>query len=204
MALPAPVPHPSGRSADPQTPERLAPALRVALDRRHPSCGDLLVAGTCQALANCPLAPACAPPDAPVPTRHDDDPTVVPLPPRPDTPSPDEPDESTATSTPTPIPAPVRGRALAPVPTSTPAPTLAPVPTRALAAVPTPPARGPRHLRAVVRFGRRDDRGQATAEYGLVILVAGLIALGVIAWARGTGSFTDLFESVIDSLTSGL
>ena len=46
-----------------------------------------------------------------------------------------------------------------------------------------------------------DDRGQATAEYGLVILVAGLIALGVIAWARGTGAFTDLFESVIGQLT---
>ena len=50
----------------------------------------------------------------------------------------------------------------------------------------------------------RDDRGQATAEYGLVILAAGGIALGVIAWANGTGSFTGLFESVIDKLTSSL
>jgi hypothetical protein len=49
-----------------------------------------------------------------------------------------------------------------------------------------------------------DDRGQATAEYGLVILAAGGIALGVIAWAARTGSFTDLFETVIDQLTDGL
>lgn len=51
---------------------------------------------------------------------------------------------------------------------------------------------------------RRGDRGQATAEYGLVILAAGGIALGVIAWASGTGSFTDLFESVIDKLSESL
>jgi hypothetical protein len=49
-----------------------------------------------------------------------------------------------------------------------------------------------------------DDRGQATAEYGLVILAAGGIALGVIAWAAQTGSFTDLFESVIEKLTDRL
>ncbi|HET6949003.1 MAG TPA: hypothetical protein VFI47_01410 [Acidimicrobiales bacterium] len=57
-------------------------------------------------------------------------------------------------------------------------------------------ARAPRH--------RSGDGGQATAEYGLVILAAGGIALGVIAWANGTGSFTDLFESVIQKLTGSL
>ena len=51
---------------------------------------------------------------------------------------------------------------------------------------------------------RTDDRGQATAEYGLVILAAGGIALGVIAWAAQTGSFTDLFESVVEKLTDSL
>ena len=50
----------------------------------------------------------------------------------------------------------------------------------------------------------RDDRGQATAEYGLVILAAGGIALGVIAWAAKTGAFTDLFETVVDKLSDGL
>jgi hypothetical protein len=51
---------------------------------------------------------------------------------------------------------------------------------------------------------RRGDRGQATAEYALVILAAGGIALGVIAWASGTGSFTDLFDSVVDKLSGSL
>jgi Flp pilus assembly pilin Flp len=49
-----------------------------------------------------------------------------------------------------------------------------------------------------------DDRGQATAEYGLIILAAGGIALGVIAWAGGTGTFTDMFESVVDKLSESL
>ncbi|MFP3901956.1 MAG: hypothetical protein ACLFXM_13970 [Acidimicrobiia bacterium] len=49
-----------------------------------------------------------------------------------------------------------------------------------------------------------DDRGQSTAEYGLVILAAGGIALGVIAWAGKTGTFTGLFESVVGNLTEGL
>jgi hypothetical protein len=57
---------------------------------------------------------------------------------------------------------------------------------------------------AAVRLTRRGDRGQATAEYGLIILAAGGIALGVIAWATGTGTFTDLFESVVDKLSENL
>ena len=57
---------------------------------------------------------------------------------------------------------------------------------------------------ATGRASRREDRGQATAEYGLIILAAGGIALGVIAWASGTGSFTDMFESVVDKLTESL
>jgi hypothetical protein len=75
---------------------------------------------------------------------------------------------------------------------------------------PVPSTRSLRSLRVVAtgHSGRRsappDDRGQATAEYGLVILAAGAIALGVIAWANGTGSFTDLFESVVDNLTASL
>ncbi len=54
------------------------------------------------------------------------------------------------------------------------------------------------------RLARRGDGGQATAEYGLIILAAGGIALGVIAWASSTGSFTDLFESVIGKLSESL
>lgn len=60
--------------------------------------------------------------------------------------------------------------------------------------------------RAIGRVARRsgNDRGQATAEYGLVIMAAGGIALGVIAWAAKTGSFTGLFESVVEKLTDRL
>jgi hypothetical protein len=57
---------------------------------------------------------------------------------------------------------------------------------------------------AAARLARRGDQGQATAEYGLIILAAGGIALGVIAWATGTGTFTDLFESVVDKLSDNL
>jgi hypothetical protein len=62
------------------------------------------------------------------------------------------------------------------------------------------------HLSAhrTAQYRLAGDRGQATAEYGLVILAAGGIALGVIAWANGTGSFTDLFESVIGKLSGSL
>lgn len=86
---------------------------------------------------------------------------------------------------PAPTPEPARLHLAPATPNATPAP------------APTPARRG--------RLARRDDdRGQATAEYGLVILVAGLIALGVIAWARGTGSFTDMFENIINNLTSAV
>lgn len=57
---------------------------------------------------------------------------------------------------------------------------------------------------AATRLRTRGDRGQATAEYGLIILAAGGIALGVIAWASGTGSFTDMFEAVVDKLSESL
>jgi hypothetical protein len=49
--------------------------------------------------------------------------------------------------------------------------------------------------------GGRDDRGQTTAGYGLVILAAGTLALAAILWARSSGSITGLFQSVIDQLT---
>ncbi len=61
-----------------------------------------------------------------------------------------------------------------------------------------------RRVPAIHGDGGHDDRGQATAEYGLIILAAGGIALGVIAWASGTGSFTDLFDSVVGKLSDSL
>jgi hypothetical protein len=62
----------------------------------------------------------------------------------------------------------------------------------------------PARLAPLTELADRADRGQATAEYGLVILAAGGIALGVIAWASGTGSFTDMFEAVIEKLSDSL
>ena len=71
-------------------------------------------------------------------------------------------------------------------------------------AAPTDPRPLARRLALAGPGARPADRGQATAEYGLVILAAGGIALGVIAWASGTGSFTGLFESVLEKLTGSL
>ena len=59
-------------------------------------------------------------------------------------------------------------------------------------------------LASLLRRSRRrfGDRGQTTAEYGLVVLAAGTLALALILWARGSGSITNLFDGVIDHLTS--
>lgn len=50
----------------------------------------------------------------------------------------------------------------------------------------------------------RDDRGQATTEYALVMLAAAVIALLVVAWATGgggAGKIGRLFDRVIDAVT---
>lgn len=49
----------------------------------------------------------------------------------------------------------------------------------------------------------RDDRGQATTEYALVLLAAALVALLVVAWATaggGAAKVARLFNTVIDSV----
>ncbi len=60
--------------------------------------------------------------------------------------------------------------------------------------IPSPPA----HPR------RRDDRGQASAEYALVILAAASLALGVVAWSGHTDAITGIFQAVVDRLTSSI
>ena len=61
-------------------------------------------------------------------------------------------------------------------------------------------------LRLLLRWWRSpNDRGQATTEYALVMLAAALIALLVVAWATGgggAGKIGNLFDRVIDSVTS--
>ncbi len=59
-----------------------------------------------------------------------------------------------------------------------------------------------RSRRDPVRRGR-DDRGQATTEYALVLLAAALVALLVIAWATaggGAAKIGRLFDRVIDAV----
>ncbi len=49
----------------------------------------------------------------------------------------------------------------------------------------------------------RDDRGQATTEYALVLLAAALVALLVVAWATaggGAARISRLFNRVVDSV----
>lgn len=51
----------------------------------------------------------------------------------------------------------------------------------------------------------RGDRGQATAEYALVLLGAALVALLLIAWATaggGAGRIGQLLDRVLDAITS--
>ena len=50
------------------------------------------------------------------------------------------------------------------------------------------------------RFSR-DERGQATAEYALVLLGAAAVALLVVAWAAKTDLVGKLFDGVVTSVT---
>jgi Flp pilus assembly pilin Flp len=49
--------------------------------------------------------------------------------------------------------------------------------------------------------GSRDQRGQTTAEYALVIIGVAAIASLLIAWATKSHAVTKLFDSVIDKIT---
>jgi len=46
------------------------------------------------------------------------------------------------------------------------------------------------------------DRGQATAEYALVLLGVAAIALAVFAWAGGTDKIGDLMDAALDAVIS--
>ncbi|MDP9070057.1 MAG: DUF4244 domain-containing protein [Actinomycetota bacterium] len=49
---------------------------------------------------------------------------------------------------------------------------------------------------------RRDERGQASAEYALVLLGAAAVALLVTAWATRTNRVGRLLDAVMDQLLS--
>ncbi len=62
------------------------------------------------------------------------------------------------------------------------------------------PAALPSSDRPSRRSIRPDERGQATAEYALVLLGAAAIALLVVAWATKTGVVGELFDAVLRSI----
>lgn len=62
--------------------------------------------------------------------------------------------------------------------------------------------RGRRRPSISSRISWRDEQGQTTAEYGLVLLAAATIAMLVVAWAGGTGAITSFFDAIIEKITS--
>lgn len=50
------------------------------------------------------------------------------------------------------------------------------------------------------RVAVRSERGQATAEYVLVLLGAAAVATLLLAWATSTGRIGDLLDAVVDSI----
>jgi Flp pilus assembly pilin Flp len=51
---------------------------------------------------------------------------------------------------------------------------------------------------------RREESGQATVEYALVVLAAATIALLVLAWASRTGKVGQLLDAVFDQVSGRL
>jgi len=47
-----------------------------------------------------------------------------------------------------------------------------------------------------------DERGQATAEYALVIVAAAAVALALIIWATSTDLLPTFFSTVLKKVTS--
>ena len=56
------------------------------------------------------------------------------------------------------------------------------------------------HLFIRLTSRARDDRGQSTAEYALVLLGAASVALLLVAWATNTDKITDLLDGVVDQI----
>lgn len=51
---------------------------------------------------------------------------------------------------------------------------------------------------------RGSERGQATAEYALVLLGAAVVAIALVTWATRSGRIGELFDAVFDELQSRL
>lgn len=48
----------------------------------------------------------------------------------------------------------------------------------------------------------RDERGQTTAEYALVLIGAVAVAVLLIGWVTGSGKIGELFDAVFDNIIS--
>ena len=60
------------------------------------------------------------------------------------------------------------------------------------------------NLRTIARRHGGADHGQATAEYGLVMLAAASLAGALLAWASSSGGVGRLMDAVMDSLIGGI
>lgn len=49
--------------------------------------------------------------------------------------------------------------------------------------------------------GRREG-GQTTAEYALVLLAAGTVAMLVVAWAQDNGAVGEFLDRILEKITS--
>jgi Flp pilus assembly pilin Flp len=69
-------------------------------------------------------------------------------------------------------------------------------------ASPTPPASpgAPAPTRTGTAAARRDQRGQSTVEYALILLGAAAVALAVVAWVTRTDLIGRLFDVVVGSI----
>jgi Flp pilus assembly pilin Flp len=50
----------------------------------------------------------------------------------------------------------------------------------------------------------RQEEGQTTAEYALVILAAVAVAVVLIAWARSSGKLPSFFDKIIDQVSNSV
>jgi hypothetical protein len=55
-------------------------------------------------------------------------------------------------------------------------------------------------LRQRLRGALSREEGQTSAEYALVLLGAAMVAMLVVAWARGTGKVGDLLDGIVDDI----
>ena len=58
-----------------------------------------------------------------------------------------------------------------------------------------------RAVEASTRRPARDEQGQTSAEYALVLLGAAAIALLIVAWATKSDLIGKLFDAVVEAIT---